>query len=57
MHYPPIHQFSRFVELGSSRPLPRTEAVAERLLTLPLYGSMSEEDVERVVTSLLAALR
>jgi dTDP-4-amino-4,6-dideoxygalactose transaminase len=57
MHYPPIHQFSRFVELGSSRPLPRTEAVAERLLTLPLYGSMSEEDVERVVTSLLDALR
>jgi dTDP-4-amino-4,6-dideoxygalactose transaminase len=57
MHYPPIHQFSRFVELGSRRPLPRTEAVAERLLTLPLYGGMSEEDVEHVVTSLLAALR
>ena len=56
VHYPPIHQFSRYLELGARRPLPRTDAVAERLLTLPLYGRMRDEDVARVSEALLAAL-
>jgi dTDP-4-amino-4,6-dideoxygalactose transaminase len=55
VHYPPIHLFSAYLD-ASRRPLARTEAVAGRLLTLPLYGSMSDEQVEAVVTGLLQAL-
>jgi dTDP-4-amino-4,6-dideoxygalactose transaminase len=56
VHYPPIHQFTRYAELGARRPLPRTDSVAERLLTLPLYGHMGDEAVERVAAALLDAL-
>jgi dTDP-4-amino-4,6-dideoxygalactose transaminase len=56
VHYPPIHRFSRYEELGARRPLPRTDAVAERLLTLPLYGRMRDEDVDLVASALLDAL-
>jgi dTDP-4-amino-4,6-dideoxygalactose transaminase len=55
VHYPPIHLFSAYRE-RSRRPLPRTEAVATRLLTLPLYGSMTDEQVEAVVDALTRAL-
>jgi dTDP-4-amino-4,6-dideoxygalactose transaminase len=56
VHYPPIHRFSRYADLGSRRPLPRTDAVAERLLTLPLYGHMTEEQVDRVADALIDAV-
>jgi dTDP-4-amino-4,6-dideoxygalactose transaminase len=56
VHYPPIHQFSLYAELGARRPLPRTEGVAERLITLPLYGHMGDEEVDAVVDTLLASL-
>jgi dTDP-4-amino-4,6-dideoxygalactose transaminase len=56
VHYPPIHRFTRYAELGARRPLPRTDEVAERLVTLPLYGHMRDEDVERVASALLDAI-
>lgn len=40
----------RFLQYGAQPP--RTEA-AERLLTLPLYGAMSDADVDHVVEGLL----
>ncbi len=46
VHYPPIHLFTQYRESGAGRPLPRTEEVASRLLTLPLYGRMSDAQVE-----------
>jgi dTDP-4-amino-4,6-dideoxygalactose transaminase len=56
VHYPPIHLFSQYREIGSERPLPRTEAVAERILTLPLYAHMRDDQVELVTRSVLEAL-
>ena len=56
VHYPPIHTFSQYRDTGLARPLPRTDDVAERILTLPLYGRMSEEQVELVIEALRAAL-
>ena len=56
VHYPPIHLFSQYREIGSERPLPRTEAVAERILTLPLFAHMRDEQVELVTRSVLEAL-
>jgi dTDP-4-amino-4,6-dideoxygalactose transaminase len=55
VHYPPIHTFSAY-RSESRRPLPRTDAVAERLLTLPLYGRMTDEQVDTVVEGLLQTL-
>jgi dTDP-4-amino-4,6-dideoxygalactose transaminase len=47
MHYPPTHRFSFYRRLGprAGRALPVTEAVAPRLLSLPLHSRMSDDDV------------
>jgi dTDP-4-amino-4,6-dideoxygalactose transaminase len=55
VHYPPIHAFTAYRE-RPQRPLPRTESVADRILTLPLYGGMGDEQVEAVVGGLLQTL-
>ena len=56
VHYPPIHLFSHYRDLGSRRPLPRTEAVAARVVTLPLYAHMRDEQIELVTEGLIEAL-
>jgi dTDP-4-amino-4,6-dideoxygalactose transaminase len=56
VHYPPIHRFSRFASL-SARPLPRTEELAERIVSLPLFPHLEEEQVREVSDALLEALR
>ena len=56
VHYPPIHSFSAYRDLGAGRSLPQTEQVAERLLTLPLFGHMTDDQIESVTTALLDAV-
>jgi dTDP-4-amino-4,6-dideoxygalactose transaminase len=56
VHYPPIHRFSAYGELGGRRQLPRTDAVADRVLTLPLYAALTDEQVDTVVRELVAAV-
>jgi dTDP-4-amino-4,6-dideoxygalactose transaminase len=55
VHYPPIHHFTAYAKLGRERPLPQTDALADRILTLPLFGHMTDEQFGCVVESLLAA--
>jgi dTDP-4-amino-4,6-dideoxygalactose transaminase len=55
VHYPPIHAFSAYRETVR-RELPRTDAVAPRLLTLPLYGRMTDAQMEGVIEALLRSL-
>ncbi len=47
VHYPPIHRFSQYEKI-STRPLPVTDRLADRILTLPLYPHMTESQVELV---------
>lgn len=54
VHYPPIHRFSAYEK--TRRPLAVTEAVADRILTLPLYPHLPDEGVDIVVDALLGAL-
>jgi dTDP-4-amino-4,6-dideoxygalactose transaminase len=54
VHYPPIHTFAQY-RSAEQRPLPQTDALAQRILTLPLYGRMREEQVDVVIDALLAA--
>ncbi len=56
VHYPPIHHFAAYRELATARPLPRTEEIESRILTLPLFGHMADEQVELVTTSLVEAV-
>jgi dTDP-4-amino-4,6-dideoxygalactose transaminase len=57
VHYPPIHSFTRYRAFGQRRPLPQTDALATRILTLPLYGGLSDEQVEVVIEALLEAVQ
>jgi dTDP-4-amino-4,6-dideoxygalactose transaminase len=54
VHYPPIHRFSAYRH--SERTLPATDALADRILTLPLYAHLADEDVGIVVDALLTAV-
>jgi dTDP-4-amino-4,6-dideoxygalactose transaminase len=57
VHYPPIHRFSAYADsVGSRRPLPVTESVAPRVLTLPLYPHLDATHVESVAATLLSAV-
>ena len=50
IHYPAVHRFSIFEQYR--RPLPRTERVSDTLVTLPMYGRLSAEEVSRVAATL-----
>lgn len=54
VHYPPTHTFSAY--RGSAPVLPRAEALAPRILTLPLFPRLGDEDIAYVVDTLAAAL-
>ena len=56
VHYPPIHLFTHYSGNGAARALPRTEEISERVLTLPLFAHMRDEQVELVIENVLAAL-
>ncbi len=55
VHYIPTHHFSGYRSLAHA-PLPNTEAVWQRLISLPLYSTMSDTDVERVIGVLAGAI-
>jgi dTDP-4-amino-4,6-dideoxygalactose transaminase len=54
IHYPPIHQFTYYRQQNGTnhRPLPLTESVGRREVTLPLYPTMSADDVKQVVAAI-----
>ena len=56
VHYPPVHRFSAYSQLPR-RPLPRTEELAGRILTLPLFPGLSTSQVAFVAETLVGAVR
>ncbi len=56
-HYPPIHTFTAYAQLKDGVPLPLTEAVAAREVTLPLYPTLGEPDVVMVAEVVGRALQ
>jgi dTDP-4-amino-4,6-dideoxygalactose transaminase len=58
VHYPPIHRFSHHGQSPHVRAegLDRTEDVAARELTLPLYPRMTDAQVDEVVSALRGVL-
>jgi len=51
IHYPPIHHFTSYRGQYNEIKLPKTDQVANREVTLPLFPKLSEEDVIKVVRS------
>ncbi len=51
IHYNPVHTFSAFRKIAPETHLPITEEFAARELTLPLYPSLSLEQVDSIVSS------
>jgi dTDP-3-amino-3,4,6-trideoxy-alpha-D-glucose transaminase len=56
VHYPfPIHRTEAYADLGLSEgSLPVAERLAEEILTLPLFPTMSDQDVSRIVDAVRA---
>jgi dTDP-4-amino-4,6-dideoxygalactose transaminase len=52
--FPPVHEQGHFRK-WADRPLPRTESLSRRVLTLPFFTSMTDEQVDHVVDSLAHA--
>ena len=57
VHYIPVHLQPYYKKLYGDLNLPGAEAYYSRVLSLPLFFSMTDDDVERVVTILSQALR
>lgn len=53
LHYSPIHWFTAFRKIVPGLSLPVTEAFASRELTLPLYPSMTEAQVDTIVSAVV----
>jgi dTDP-4-amino-4,6-dideoxygalactose transaminase len=56
IHYPPTHRFSAYASQSNLAKVPLTDAVFERMLTLPLGPLMSHESVDMVLVALQNAL-
>jgi dTDP-4-amino-4,6-dideoxygalactose transaminase len=54
--YDPVHRLTAYRRLAGELELPRTEEVSARELTLPLFGHLQPEQLERVVAALAAEL-
>ena len=55
IHYPPVHRFTRFRDAFQAD-VPRVDAVADRLLTLPLHPRLTREEAGVVVDALRSSL-
>ena len=54
VHYPPVHRFDTYRSARTA--LPRTEFVADHEITLPMYGSLTRTQVDRVCDTIQRAL-
>ena len=52
VHYPPLHRMPLYATDSHHCRLPHTEAIADRILTLPIGASVAESDAERVLETL-----
>jgi UDP-2-acetamido-2-deoxy-ribo-hexuluronate aminotransferase len=58
IHYPiPLHRQPAYREYGSEARLPVSEALAERVISLPMHPDLNVEMQDRIVTTLQASLQ
>jgi len=54
VHYPAVHRFS--IYSAYSKSLPLTEYVTDNEITLPMYASLTENEIDYIADSLIKAL-
>jgi perosamine synthetase len=57
VHYRPLHLHTTFQQTAGGRRYPVAEAAYERLLSLPMWHGLLDEEQSRVVSELAATLR
>ena len=57
IHYPPFWNFSAYTGQFSPNDAPVVSQICNQQLTLPLYPTMTEKEVDKVTNTLLKALR
>lgn len=50
VHYPAVHKFSIYSQYKAS--LPKTEYIADNEITLPMYGSLTNSEIDFIVETL-----
>jgi dTDP-4-amino-4,6-dideoxygalactose transaminase len=53
LHFTPLHRLSYYRELGHGVRFPHTDSAADRLLSLPCYPAMTDNDVTRVIAAVM----
>jgi dTDP-4-amino-4,6-dideoxygalactose transaminase len=57
-HYAPIHLFTLYRQRGFKEGMfPIAERIGRQIVTLPLFNTMTESDVERVVDAVKSLLQ
>jgi dTDP-4-amino-4,6-dideoxygalactose transaminase len=51
--YPPVHRQKLYRDIWDKRPLPVTESISESILNLPIYSTLSDENVEKICDAIL----
>ncbi len=57
IHYPPFWDFTAYKGQFSPNDSPITAEICRRQLTLPLFPTMTDEEVDQVISALIGALR
>ena len=55
VHYPAVHHFSTYKELGAV--LPQTDYVTDNEITLPMYAALTSEQVDFICDTLEKAIK
>lgn len=53
--WPAVHRQKLYRDVWDGRPLPATDAVSDRVVSLPIYSSLRDVDVEKVCDAILRA--
>jgi dTDP-4-amino-4,6-dideoxygalactose transaminase len=52
IHYAPLHLMSLYRDIVQQPVLPNTEAIYERIITLPISASMNMDDADYIIEQL-----
>ena len=55
IHYPAVHRFSIYKEFSTS--LPKTEYIADNMITLPMFSKLTYEELDYICDNLKKALK
>jgi dTDP-4-amino-4,6-dideoxygalactose transaminase len=53
--WPPVHRQKLYAAVWDGRPLPVTDHISNRILSLPIYSSLGDDKVDTVCDAILAA--